>query len=192
MRGSAIRLAVVAAAGLLLAACGDADDTAGTGATATAPADASQTQDGDPDDPGSDMGADTGADMDMSGAYGEPADASAADRTIEVAVDNEFAFEPAEYEVAAGEVVTFRITNAGDIEHEFVLGDEHAQQRMAEEMGESDGHAHSGEMTNAVTIHPGEQAELTWRFPDHATTVLVGCHVPGHYEAGMRGSVTVG
>lgn len=35
-------------------------------------------------------------DMDMSGAYGEPADASEADRTIEVEVDNELAFKPAE------------------------------------------------------------------------------------------------
>ncbi len=130
--------------------------------------------------------------VDMSGAYGEPADKSEAERTIEVAVDNEFAFEPAEYEVAAGEVVTFRITNTGDIEHEFVLGDEQAQQQMSEEMDGGDGHAHSGEMSNAVTIHPGEEAELTWRFPDEAATVLVGCHVRGHYEAGMRGAVTVG
>ena len=131
-------------------------------------------------------------DMAMDGSYGEPADASEADRTIEVRVDNELAFEPDEFEVATGEVVTFRITNSGDIEHEFVLGDEQAQQQMADEMGEGDGHAHSGEMSNAVTVHPGEETELTWRFPDEATTVLVGCHVPGHYEAGMRGTVTVG
>lgn len=144
------------------------------------------------DDDMSDDDMDMGDDMDLSGAFGEPADASQADRTIEVAVDNELAFDPAEYEVAAGEVVTFRIANTGDIEHEFVLGDEQAQQQMSDEMGEDDGHAHSGEMSNAVTIHPGEEAELTWRFPDEATTVLVGCHVPGHYEAGMRGTVTVG
>lgn len=65
-------------------------------------------------------------------------------------------------------------------------------EEMAEEMGEGDGHTHSGEMSNAVTIHGGEEAELTWRFHEETTTVLIGCHVPGHWEAGMRGSVTVG
>lgn len=200
-RSTMMRLAAVAAAGLLLAACGAGNDTAGEDAATSAPPDAEQTQDDDAGDGGDMTGTemddmdddmDMGDDMDMSGAFGEPADASEADRTIEVAVDNELAFDPAEFEVAAGEVVTFLISNIGDIEHEFVLGDEQAQQQMADEMAEDDGHGHSGEMSNAVTIHPGEEAELTWRFPDEATTVLVGCHVPGHYEAGMRGTVTVG
>ena len=184
MRRSTIRLAAVAAAGLLLAACGGGNDTAGEDAATSALPGTEM------DDMDHDM--DMGDDMDVSGDYGEPADASEADRTIEVTVDNELAFDPDEFEVAAGEVVTFQISNTGDIEHEFVLGDEQAQQQMAEEMGAGDGHAHSGEMSNAVTIHGGETAELTWRFPDEATTVLVGCHVPGHYEAGMRGTVTVG
>lgn len=47
------------------------------------------------------------------------------------------------------------------------------------------------EMGNAVTVHAGETAELTWRFT-RAGTVLLGCHVQGHYEAGIRGEVTVG
>ena len=206
-----IRLAAAVAAGLLLAACGGAQDTAGDAATTAAPDDAGDEQgddgggddateddmgdmdddagdaDGDMDDMDSDMD-----DMEMSGAYGEPADASEADRTIEVTANDELRFDPAEFEVAAGEVVTFRVTNAGEAEHEFVLGDEQAQQQMAEEMDGGDDHAHSGDMSNAVTVHGGEQVELTWRFPDEPTTVLIGCHVPGHYEAGMRGSVTVG
>lgn len=195
-RSTMMRLAAVAVAGLLLAACGGGGDTAGEDAATSAPPDADQTQDDGSGDGGDMTGTemdDMDDDMDMSGAFGEPADASEADRTIEVTVDNDLAFEPAEFEVAAGEVVTFRITNTGDVEHEFVLGDEQAQQQMADEMAEGgDDHGESGEMSNAVSIHPGEEAELTWRFPDQATTVLVGCHVPGHYEAGMRGTVTVG
>lgn len=195
-RTTMMRLAAVAVAGLLLAACGGGGDTAGEDAATSTPPDAEQTQDDGSGDGGVMTGTemdDMDDDMDMSGAFGEPADASEADRTIEVTVDNELAFEPAEFEVAAGEVVTFRIINIGDVEHEFVLGDEQAQQQMADEMGEGgDDHGESGGMSNAVTIHPGEEAELTWRFPDQATTVLVGCHVPGHYEAGMRGTVTVG
>lgn len=149
-------------AGLLLAAWGAGNDAAKEDAAASASPDAEQTQGGDTDDGGDTTGAemddmdddiDMGdLDMGMSGAYGDSADASAADRTIEVMVDNELVFEPAEYEVAAGAVVT------------------------------------SGEMSNAVTIDPGEEAEPAWRFLDEAATVLVA----GHYGAGMRGSVTVG
>src|SRR5690606_21430359 len=151
-RSTMMRLAAVAAAGLLLAACGAGNDTAGEDAATSAPPDAEQTQDDDAGDGGDMTGTemddmdddmDMGDDMDMSGAFGEPADASEADRTIEVAVDNELAFDPAEFEVAAGEVVTFLISNIGDIEHEFVLGDEQAQQQMADEMAEDDGHGHS-------------------------------------------------
>ena len=72
-----------------------------------------------------------------------------------------------------------------------MLGDKEAQDQMAEMMESGDDHAHSGEMSNAVTIHAGDAAELTWRFPSATGTVLLGCHVPGHYEAGMSGTVTV-
>ncbi len=207
MRRVHIPLAVVAAAGLLLAGCGDAGDSTDGDTVAADPTETSEAteaptddapmdddMDGSMDDDMDDMDDDGSMDddMDMSGAYGEPAEASASERTIELEVDNDLQFKPNEFEVAAGEVVTFQITNSGDVEHEFVLGDEDAQQQMAEAMAEGDGHGHSGEMSNAVTIHAGESAELTWRFPDEATTVLIGCHVAGHYEADMRGTITVG
>lgn len=180
-----------AALTLLLAACGGTD--VGTEAPGTPAGDTTATQETADDD--MDMDDDETMDMDddmaMGGSYGEPADPSEADRTIEVNVDNDLVFEPAEFEVSAGEVITFVISNTGDVEHEFVLGDEEAQEEMAQMMDSGEGHAHSGEMGNAVTIHAGETAELTWRFSEPGT-VLVGCHVPGHWEAGMQGTVTVG
>lgn len=204
-------LAVAGVLALTLTACGDDgtddpavdDDPAATETTSptddtAAPSDDATGADDmagddmddmeDMDDQGSEMDMDDG--MDMSGDYGEPADPSEADRVVEVNVDNDLAFEPADFEVAAGEVITFRIANTGDVEHEFVLGDEEAQNQMAEMMDSGDDHAHSGEMSNAVTIHAGETAELTWRFTSPGS-VLIGCHVPGHYEAGMSGTVTV-
>jgi uncharacterized cupredoxin-like copper-binding protein len=195
-------LVLAAVTALVLAACGGGDTTDDTAAaedtTETAADDMDMDDDGGMDDMSDedmeehddeDMDMDDGS-MDMAGDYGEPADPSEADRVIEVNVDNDLAFEPADFEVATGEVITFRITNTGDIEHEFVLGDEEAQDEMAEMMDSGDDHAHSGEMSNAVTIHGGETAELTWRFTTPGT-VLIGCHVPGHYESGMTGTVTV-
>lgn len=129
-------------------------------------------------------------DMAMAGDFGEPADPDDATRTVEVSLSNDLAFEPATFDAEVGDVITFTITNTGDIEHEFVLGDEAAQQQMGEEMASGEDHGHAGDMTNAVTIHGGETAELTWRFTTPGT-VLIGCHVPGHWEGGMRGEVVV-
>ena len=192
------RIVLGATIALAIVACGGGQDDLGadeTGGTSTEKM--QQPTEGDMGDMSSeghedmDSGGtmDDGMDMGMSG-FGEPADPSEADRTIEVNVDNDLAFEPADFEVAPGEVVTFRITNTGDVEHEFVLGDEAAQDEMAAMMEGGDGHGHSGEMSNAVTIHAGETGELTWRFTSEGT-VLIGCHVPGHWEAGMQGTVTV-
>ena len=190
--GPARTLAAAAVVALLATACGgdsggdaDATDAAAEGGTEAAMDDMGSEEHTEDSMGSEDMG------MDMSGSYGEPADASEADRTIEINVDNDLAFEPADFEVAVGEVVTFRLSNTGDVEHEFVLGDQAAQDEMAEMMESGDDHGGSGEMSNAVSVHPGETEELTWRFTSEGT-VLIGCHVPGHWEAGMQGTVTVG
>ena len=55
-------------------------------------------------------------------------------------------------------------------------------------MSGMDGMAH--DEPNVATIAPGETVELTWTFGDEGT-VLIGCHQPGHYAAGMTGLITV-
>lgn len=122
-------------------------------------------------------------------AFGEPADAATATRTIEVATTDALAFEPAEITVTAGETITFRVVNNGEIIHDFTLGDEATQQEHEEEMREMAGMAH--DQPNTVTIAAGETKELTWAFTEPGT-VLIGCHQPGHYDAGMKGQITVG
>jgi uncharacterized cupredoxin-like copper-binding protein len=39
----------------------------------------------------------------------------------------------------------------------------------------------------AVTVPPGETRDLTWAFTGEPP--LLGCHIPDHYEGGMRGRV---
>lgn len=122
-------------------------------------------------------------------AFGEPADAADADRTIEVEARDELVYEPAEVEVAAGETITFVVTNTGEAVHEFTIGDRAAQEDHAAEMGDMEGEmAH--EDPNMLTIEPGETAEITWHFSE-AGEVLYACHEPGHYEGGMVGTITV-
>ncbi len=124
------------------------------------------------------------------GGAGGPADASDAARVIEVAALDTMTFEPAGIEVSAGEVVTFEVTNRGQAVHEFTVGDAAMQEEHAQAMAHMpEGVTHA--LPNTITLKPGETRQLTWRFGG-AGELEYACHEPGHYEAGMRGQITVG
>jgi uncharacterized cupredoxin-like copper-binding protein len=118
---------------------------------------------------------------------GEVADPSEADRKVTVVASDELRFDPESIEVSTGEVVTFMVRNDGDTDHEFVLGDSDYQEMHESDMAHDH---HMGGMDNAVTVGPGESAEITWRF-EKAGEVLYGCHEPGHFEGGMVGTVEI-
>jgi uncharacterized cupredoxin-like copper-binding protein len=119
--------------------------------------------------------------------FGEPADAAAADRTIEIRGLDTLAWDPATVEIALGETVTFRVANEGLIPHDFTLGTAEMQREHEEEMA-------SGPMAhdepNAFVVQPGETREMTWTFTSPGQ-VLYGCHQPGHYNGGMVGTIVV-
>jgi uncharacterized cupredoxin-like copper-binding protein len=123
------------------------------------------------------------------GGVGEPAQASHATRTVEVTTLDTMTFEPSRIDVAAGETVTFSVTNTGQDVHEFTLGNAAMQREHAEAMAHMPaGMAH--ETPNSITLEPGDTKQLTWRFSETAT-VEYACHQPGHYQAGMRGQIMV-
>jgi uncharacterized cupredoxin-like copper-binding protein len=123
------------------------------------------------------------------GAVGGPADADEADRTVEVTTLDTMAFEPSAIDVSVGETVTFVVTNVGNAVHEFTIGDAAMQREHAEAMAHIPaGMAH--DLPNSITLQPGETKQLTWRFGD-APTFEYACHQPDHYEAGMRGAISV-
>lgn len=175
-----ILTALIALLGLVFSACGgDSESTATTvDESATTVAD-------DHDDE-----ADHDEELFTFGAPGEPNDA---DRVIEVDANDDLTFDPAEIQVTAGETVTFVVTNTGAIPHDFTIGDQDTQDAHEEEMAEM---IESGEMgehadSNAVVLEAGETKEITWTFTVTGT-VLIGCHQPGHYAGGMKGTIEVG
>lgn len=124
-------------------------------------------------------------------AFGEPADAADADRVVDVDMSDEMRFSPDQIAVAPGETITFRLHNRGKVDHDFTLGDAATQEShdMAMTRGASAAMGHDG--GNGIVVAPGQTAELTWHFTSVAD-VLFGCHIPGHYAAGMRGALVEG
>ena len=113
-------------------------------------------------------------------------------RSIEVRMDDQMRFTPSNIEVRAGETIRFVVHNAGKTAHEMVLGSdaeirEHAE-AMKQGSGHGDGHSHG---TGAsIEVAAGQKGELVVKF-DQATTLQMACLIPGHYEAGMRGTIKV-
>ncbi len=123
---------------------------------------------------------------------GAPAFAADADRTSVVEATTPFTFAPGELAVEVDETITFEVVNVDVVDHDFLLGDEATQQAHADEMagmvGIDDDEIH--EQPNAVSVPAGATSTITWTFSDPGL-VLYGCHEPGHYEAGMLGTITV-
>jgi uncharacterized cupredoxin-like copper-binding protein len=109
-------------------------------------------------------------------------------RTIEVTALDEFAYDPSSMEVGAGETVRFVVTNTGELDHEFVVGDAEMQE-MAEEQAMEGMHGHAEAMAS-LSVDPGETAETVVTF-DEPGELLYACHVEGHFEGGMVGTITI-
>lgn len=193
-------IGILAVLAMVLAACGGGADADAGQAAPSEPAESSQeaavTDEQHEEDEGSheedESSHEDGDDHDDEFTFGRPGEASEADRVVEVDANDALTFSPAEIAVSAGETVTFVVTNTGAIPHDFTLGDQATQDAHEAEMAEMAASGDMGEHSdpNAVVLEAGETKELTWTFSE-AGTVLIGCHQPGHYDAGMKGTVEV-
>lgn len=124
-------------------------------------------------------------------AFGSPGVAAEVDRTVEITM-GDLSFTPASLDVRAGETIRFVITNKSAIDHDFTLGDTKTQIAHRAEMLEAmkNGEMHHGDDPNAVVVKAGQRRELIWTF-SRAGRLEYDCNVPGHYEAGMKGVITV-
>ena len=118
-------------------------------------------------------------------AFGEPADGTLIDRTIEVtAADDPFRFEPDSIEVKVGEIIEFEFVNEGGTVHEFVLLEEASEDAVAA------AHEHTTDPNATARLEPGESDTVAWKFTT-AGEFVYECHVDAHHLGGMRGTITV-
>jgi uncharacterized cupredoxin-like copper-binding protein len=121
-------------------------------------------------------------------AFGQPGKARDVSRTVTVTLRDAMRFEPAALRFTRGQTVRFHVINPGELPHEFVLGTREEITEHAKEMRAMPNMTHTD--PNAVRVEPGQSADLIWRF-SVAGQFLYSCLLPGHWEAGMQGTVTV-
>lgn len=127
-----------------------------------------------------------GSDPGGGNGNGDPGVVTGATR-VEVSVTDRFRFSPTAMTVAAGEPVTFVVTNHGSLTHQFYLGDAAAQAAREDEMAGIEGPGEDSEM--GIVIAPGETKELVVTL--EPGSILAGCHIPQHYARGMKADVEV-
>jgi uncharacterized cupredoxin-like copper-binding protein len=125
-------------------------------------------------------------------AVGEPGDKAKATQTIRVTMketdDGKMIFTPSTFKVRKGQTVRFAIQNAGELDHEFVLDQEDKIMEHKAVMEKFPDMEHDD--PNAIRLSPGKSGEIIWKFTNDGT-FKIACLVPGHYDAGMHGDVSV-
>ena len=120
--------------------------------------------------------------------WGIAGDAAAVSRTIPIVMSDDMRFVPDRIEPRLGETIRFTHENRGTVMHEMVIGTpealaEHAalMERFPEMEHDEPWMAH---------VPPGGRSEMIWRF-NRAGEFQFACLIPGHFQAGMIGTIKV-
>lgn len=104
--------------------------------------------------------------------------------TIRLDVEHSL-FDVTEIRVVEGTRVRFVVDNGDPIGHELIVGPEsvHARHRTGT-------HARHPSVAGEVSVLPKQMGVTTFEF-DEPGTIEFACHLPGHYDHGMHGTIEV-
>ena len=128
------------------------------------------------------------AHRDVYAAFGQPGNPAKVSRSVAIDMNDAMRYAPAVVNVRRGETIRFVATNSGKVKHEIVLGtvkqllDHATLMKKFPEMEHED--------PNQLSVEPGKSGELVWQFTKMGTFDFA-CLQPGHYEAGMHGTIVV-
>ena len=106
------------------------------------------------------------------------------DVTVEIDIHHS-RFQPDRLAVVVGTRVRFLVVNDDPIHHELITGGPEVHIRHAKGT-----EAEHPSIPGEVTVSPNGMAITTFTF-DETGTFEFACHLPGHYEYGMRGEIEV-
>ncbi|BDT67821.1 hypothetical protein os1_19990 [Comamonadaceae bacterium OS-1] len=121
-------------------------------------------------------------------AWGIAGNPKKVNRTITFTMTDAMRFDPSQITVKQGETIRFVIQNGGGMLHEMVIGtpqdlDEHAALMVKFPNMEHD-------EPYMAHVGAGKTSEIVWNF-NQAGSFDFACLIAGHYQAGMRGKITV-
>jgi uncharacterized cupredoxin-like copper-binding protein len=125
-------------------------------------------------------------------AIGYPGAQVLIDRTIRISMadapDGAMSFDVDSIDIRRGETTRLVLTNDGAQPHDFVMA---SPEEIADHREAMRG---AGEMIHeagyAAQVAPGAVRTLVWTFANEGEFAFA-CLIPGHYEAGMNGRLTV-
>lgn len=120
--------------------------------------------------------------------FGRAGDPAKVVRTIRLEMSDAMRFTPAHITVRRGETVRLVARNQGRVLHELVLGTADELSRHAALMKQFPDMQH--DEPHMTHVKPGERGEIVWQFTQ-AGEFRFACLIPGHFEAGMSGRITV-
>jgi uncharacterized cupredoxin-like copper-binding protein len=120
--------------------------------------------------------------------FGRAGDPAKVKRTVRIDMSDAMRFTPAHLTVKRGETVRLVATNRGQVLHELVLGTADELRKHAEMMKKFPDMEH--DEPHMAHVQPGRSGEIVWQFT-RAGEFSFACLLPGHFEAGMVGRVTV-
>ncbi|MEO9162233.1 MAG: cupredoxin family protein [Casimicrobiaceae bacterium] len=121
-------------------------------------------------------------------SFGRAGDSGKVTRIVKIAMSDEIRFSPSRLVIKRGETIRFTVHNNGKLLHEMVLGTDDDLGKHAELMRKFPEMEHAE--PQMVHVKPGQDGDMIWTF-DKAGNFSFACLIPGHFEAGMRGTVVV-
>jgi plastocyanin len=112
------------------------------------------------------------------GTPGFVAGTEAAPRVVRIVAGPALRFYPEVVSISPGETVTFEVTTMGMTAHEFMIGP------AADVADDREG------TPEVADIGMMQSRSLTYTFAGSGPFTFA-CHAAGHYEAGMRGTITI-
>src|SRR5688572_6148059 len=120
--------------------------------------------------------------------YGREGDARKVKRVIRIDLSDAMRFFPDQIRVKRGDTVRFVLRNSGESPHGLVIGtmDElKMKAALAKKTTEA-----GGPERHAVHVTPGTTERLVWQFTKPGE-FYYACLMPGHFDAGMIGTIVV-
>ena len=121
-------------------------------------------------------------------SFGREGDPRKVQRVIRIDMSDAMRYFPDQIRVKRGDTVRFLVRNRGQLPHEMVLGTMEDLKKHATQMKQSSAMEH--DEANVAHVAPGATGRIVWQFTK-AGEFYYGCLIPGHFDAGMIGTVVI-